>query len=120
MFINIHAFQGCTSLNNFVGNTKGVGDFSDYVIPYGVVSLGWTFADCTGIVVAPNLSNCNSLTDMIGAFYGCTNLTTGPVIPSAVENMQDTFNGCSNLEGIIEINSDQITGYSYVFRGTTK
>lgn len=39
-------------------------------------------------------------------FYGCTNLTTAPVITSNVVSMCTTFYGCTNLTGNVEIHAN--------------
>ena len=52
-------------------------------------------------------------------FVECHNLTTAPVIPSSVVDMEMTFMNCQNLTGNVEINCDPIT-YDYCFDGTTK
>ncbi len=45
----------------------------------------------------PELQYCTGLSDLYGAFYGCSNLTEVGNIPEGVTNMSQTFNGCSNL-----------------------
>lgn len=38
-------------------------------------------------------------TGVQGTYYGCTNLTGNPVLPSAVWNAQETYVNCNNLTG---------------------
>ena len=38
-------------------------------------------------------------------FFGCSSLTTAPVIPESVTNLSGTFSGCTALTGTIIINA---------------
>ena len=95
------------------GKIKGVmpqyikKDGDDTFLP--VLSLEYTFADCTGLKVAPEIPS--SVTDMSSTFYYCTNLETAPEIPSSVTNMYDTFFGCSSLKTAPEIPSSVTNMY---------
>lgn len=53
-------------------------------------------------------------------FYGCTSLVNVPEIPSSVTYMESTFKGCTNLTGIVKINSSNVSYFGSVFEGTTK
>jgi len=105
-----HWYSGCSNLT------------MTPMIPSSVEKMQFTFADCTSLTNAPDLTGCTSLTDMTASFYyctsltdmssymisagvknmsqtfqGCTKLTTAPTIPSSVENMGSTFQGCTSL-----------------------
>ena len=51
---------------------------------------------------------------MENTFYGCTSLTTAPVIPSSVTNLKSTFRNCTSLKGNVEINTNNVSSM-YVF-----
>ena len=53
-------------------------------------------------------------------FKGCTSLKTIPTIPSSINDMNEMFYGCSNLEGTIRINSSNVTNITDAFTGTVK
>ena len=57
---------------------------------------------------------------MYSLFSGCTSLVNAPEIPSSVTNMKFTFYGCTNLTGIVKINSSNVTDATYIFTNTTK
>ena len=46
---------------------------------------------------------------MQGTFENCTSLEQAPTIPNSVTVLVNTFRGCSNMQGIIEINAN-VTG----------
>lgn len=56
---------------------------------------------------------------LVGTFQDCVNMTTAPVIPSSVVFMEDTFYGCTNLTGNVEINCNP-TAIEGCFTDTTK
>lgn len=64
-----------------------------------------------------NTVNRNEMSEM---FTDCTNLNTVPTIPATVTKMRMTFDGCTNLEGSIRINSSNVASASEVFSRTTK
>ena len=64
-----------------------------------------------------NTVNRNEMSEM---FTDCTNLNTVPTIPATVTKMHMTFDGCTNLEGSIRINSSNVASASEVFSRTTK
>ena len=70
---------------------------------YAVKSMKRTFFGCTNLTTAPEIPS--SVTDMLETFYNCTNLTTAPEIPSSVTDMHATFSGCTNLTTAPEIPS---------------
>lgn len=58
---------------------------------------------------------------MAQAFYGCSKLTTAPAIPESITIMQNAFCDCSELTGIIWVNSNiSSTNSSECFHGTKK
>ena len=71
---------------------------------FPVTNMNRTFYGCTNLTTAPEIPS--SVTDMHGTFYGCTNLTTAPEIPSSVTIMTDTFFECTKLTGELIINAN--------------
>ena len=57
---------------------------------------------------------------MIGTFANCTSLKTAPTIPASVTLMIQTFAGCTNLTGIVRINSSKVSDATDIFYGTSK
>ena len=121
-------FSGCDNLKTYVGSTDAIGDFSNYVIPAGVLGMANMFDDCVLLKIPPQIPE--TVTDLGKTFYGCTSLTTAPEIPKNVNDMYQTFYNCSSLTGTIQINTDKINandeetsvtnnGYQ-CFYGTTK
>ncbi|MGM9876420.1 MAG: hypothetical protein ACI310_04240, partial [Bacilli bacterium] len=51
---------------------------------------------------------------------GCTSLVNAPEIPNSVTNMNGTFRNCTNLTGIVKINSSKVSNATYIFTNTTK
>ena len=56
---------------------------------------------------------------LLDCFYGCTSLTTAPVIPDSVTNMGRCFSRCIALTGKIVINANPST-YAYCMEDTRK
>ena len=54
-----------------------------------------TFNGCISLTTAPVIPN--SVTNMNSTFMGCESLTTAPTIPSKVTDMDHTFTGCHKL-----------------------
>lgn len=95
-----HTFQGCYNLSTYDGNSDSRGDFSGYVIPYGVTNMTGTFND-TGLKIAPKIPN--SVVNMNRTFYSCDELTTASAIPNSVTNINGTYSWCTGLTGTITI-----------------
>ena len=53
-------------------------------------------------------------------FYNCTSLVNAPEIPSSVTSMAWTFRYCTNLTGIVKINSSNVSNTTGLFSGTSK
>ncbi|MBR4004906.1 MAG: Ig-like domain-containing protein, partial [Treponema sp.] len=99
-------FMDCTTLvkppklEGFTGDSleyffKGCSNLEEApVLPRGITSLMWTFAD-TAIKTPPVIPN--SVTDLSCTFCGCSELTTAPTIPSGVTDMARTFDSCAKL-----------------------
>ena len=87
-------------------------------LPKTITNLAGAFGGCTSLVNAPEIPS--SVTEMYNTFYGCTSLVNAPEIPSSVTNMSSTFDGCTNLTGTVKINSSNVSTVSDIFRGTTK
>jgi len=71
-----------------------------------VISVAYAWAG-TGITVAPQLRN--GVVNASFAFSGCRLLATGSDMPSTVNNMNGTYENCSNLTGAIQLNCDDVT-----------
>jgi len=93
------------------------------IIPNGVTDISYAFYGCTSLINAPIIPN--SVTNMKGTFTNCTSLVNAPVIPESVIYMggastweNGAFEGCSNLNGIIEINANNLEIYKKSLKGT--
>ena len=95
-----HTFRNCSSLKTYVGNTDPDGDFSNYEIPNKVSNMAYTFAGCTSLVIAPDMSDATSITIIDAAFYGCTSLTGVPILSncSKLTEMRQVFWNCTSLK----------------------
>ena len=76
----------------------------------GVAYEGWLVAvasDFTKTSYGEILESISGkpIMSMCSAFRNCANLTEIPTIPTTVENMQTTFDGCVSLAGSITINA---------------
>ena len=60
-----------------------------------VTSLASSFWGCTNMTTAPAIPS--SVTLLECAFQGCSSLTTAPQIPSGVTDMGSAFRGCTSL-----------------------
>ena len=49
------------------------------------------FTNCTNLVNAPDLSNCNNLTYEQFTFKNCTNLVNAPIFPNSITSMSGTY-----------------------------
>lgn len=85
----VGTFDGCVSLKTYVGSNEHDGDFSCYIIPNGVKSMGYCY---TG--------------GACGAFKDCVLLTNAPVIPNSVTDIENTFSGCTSLTGSLICNAN--------------
>ena len=70
-----------------------------------------------------NVTKINSLFKDLDYILGYTNeptcmLTTAPIIPETITNMNESFNGCIYLTGSIEINATSLHSYRKALRGT--
>ena len=86
-------------------------------IPNSVETLIGTFVNCKSLIKAPNIPD--SVINLDSAFSGCENLEIGPsVIGENVMNIQQTFDRCYKLSGIMEIDSNP-TSYINCFYKTS-
>lgn len=106
-------FNDCKNLKTYAGSSDADGDFSKYIIPLNVTQMYSTFANCSYMVIAPDMSNCTQLTGLSSVFKNCTSLTTAPIILSNITSVSETFYNCTSLTGVIEINAtlSNNTGY---------
>lgn len=86
-------FSKCKSLKTYVGSTDPDGDFSGYIIPYGVTDVSHAFSDCDAMVTAPK-------------------------IPNSVTVAQFTFRYCDSLTGVVYFNSVREVGAQQTFDDT--
>ena len=121
-------FSGCTSL------------IEAPAIPESVTNMYKTFYNCTSLVEGPvilanvtvmqhTFYGCTALTkaplvpvgveSLWGAFSKCTSLVEAPVIPTTVTNMYETFSDCTSLQGIVQVNSSNITTFDGCFNNIT-
>ena len=89
-----------SNIKTFHGNTKPIGDMSDYYIPPNVSNLYETFQDCD-FYVAPKISNLTNITELARTFAG-TKLTnnTLPELPSCVEKTVQLYYHCYQLTDV--------------------
>lgn len=86
-----------------------------------------TVAGISYLVQGIEYSNCANMTTPLElspnllklAFYKCTSLTTAPVIPDNIINMDYCFEGCTSLTGDIYIYSQQLDYPNRCFYDTT-
>ncbi len=93
--IGDHAFEGCSGL----GKTQNFGELGG-ILPKNLEKIGsYAFKDCTGLVAAYNFPGTLTSLD-VGAFYGCTNLTTA-YVPAAVGSVpMSCFENCTKLYAV--------------------
>lgn len=82
----------------------------DY-IPKNVESMQYAFVN-TNLTVAPNLMNCNNLTNIDGTFCDCSYLLCLPELPQNIESMYETFAGCVSVCDDYLGNGNYIYGYT--------
>ena len=131
-------FSGCTNLATYSGSTDPEGDFSNYVLPNTVTDISHLFSGCKNITKVPPIHNGvtnisyaysrtnistapvipNSVINMEWVFWECLNLVEPPEIPESVIYMNATFNGCRNLKSAPVIPS-QVIEISALFRDCT-
>ncbi len=61
-----------------------------------ILSLCYTFSECTNLLVAPKMPK--DVVDISGAFSHCTALVTAPKIPAGVKEMTAVFAFCESLK----------------------
>ena len=113
-------YYGYTNLSNYDG--WGVRIKNDSKTSYepilesignkSIKNMFLTFAYCSNLTTMPVIPN--GVTDLESAFEGCTSLTTAPTIPNGVTNMQGTFHGCTSLTTAPEI-PNSVTGMNGTF-----
>lgn len=64
-------------------------------LPLSTEILRGTFSNCTGLTEAPSIPQ--NVKNMRLAFYNCASLSTAPNIPYGVQDMRATFSECKNL-----------------------
>ena len=117
-------FQGCTSLESFgdipdsvntlattfydCKNLKTIGNIGN-----GVKDMSLAFANCSELIRITNIPQ--SVENLNLAFASCTNITDiDIVIPETANDITSIFNGCTNLQGKIQINANP-ENYNYCF-----
>lgn len=100
-------------------------------------SYSLSFDDCVKLTTLPTIPagvtrlycrRCKELTKIKNipntiktiSFTSCTKLATVPAIPSSVKDLDSCFAGCVSLEGIVEINSTNITDFTGCLSNTEK
>ena len=89
-------------------------DLGGTVISSSVTNLTGAFYGCTALTTAPTIPS--GVTNLKYTFYVCTALTTAPTIPSSVTNLIGTFNGCTALTTAPTISSS-VTSLQITFFG---
>ena len=82
------------------------------------------FSGCKNMVLMPGVVLGKNIKSLVGAFHGCSSLTTAPTIPDGVTDLSGTFYGCTglvNIDGIWPANGFTKTGidvYRMFYRGS--
>lgn len=93
-------------------------------LPSTVVDMEATFSYCKKLTAIPKLpENLKTLCSADGStgngpFEGCIGITSAPEIPSSVMNMDYAFSYCTNLSGIVKINSKNVSSANGAFDET--
>lgn len=58
------------------------------------------FRGCNKMVLMPGAGLGKNIKSLVGAFYGCSSLTTAPTLPDGVTDLNTTFYGCTGLVNI--------------------
>ena len=108
---------------SFYNNTNivSVSNISNEITNMGRLSDPWdagVFGNCTNLVNAPDLSDCNNLLSIDYAFINCTNLVNAPALPNSVISMEDTFRNCTNLVNVPAI-PNSVSKLFQTFSGCT-
>ncbi len=74
------------------------------------------FSGCNKMVLMPGAGLGKNIKSLVGAFYGCSSLTTAPTIPDGVTDLNSTFYGCSSLTTAPTI-PDGVTDLNRTFYG---
>ena len=95
---------------SFTSNGEIIGKVPQYIKGdgdtkfYPVISMGYTFAYCTELKIAPEIPT--TVINMNATFIQCNNLITASTIPESVKCMNYTFSYCSRLTGELIINAN--------------
>lgn len=88
------------------------------VIPNSVNDMTGTFAECKFLIDVTNFPNCKpEMLILDETFAGCSSLSIIPRIPGCTISMNGTFAGCASLHGDIYIDSDCIESAYQCFDG---
>lgn len=93
-----YAFENCTSLV--------------YVdkIPSSIRTMIRTFAGCTSLKNAADVTGDDALLNMRGAYSGCSSLVNANIIPENVRVTKETFKDCTDLQVCADMSgSEKIT-----------
>ena len=97
-----HTFAYCTNLKTYTGSNDADGDFSGYRLPNTIHSLDSTFSGNKQMTIAPVIPS--SVETLSLTFNGCTSLTD-ITIPNSVIGMYATFQDCPSITTITIPNS---------------
>ena len=118
---SIEELATITSLNpsntwngSYFYNNKVITQFPELQYCIGLTNLYGTFYGCSNLTTAPVIPD--SVTNLYYTFYYCSSLTTAPVIPERITSLDGTFEGCSSLTTAPVI-PDGVTGLHSTFSG---
>lgn len=86
------------------------GQFVSQINKKPLTNASLLFYNNTSLKSAANISFPSTLKDIGSIFWGCSSMTSAPVIPSSVCFISGAFCGCSSLTGEIQINCDSSCG----------
>lgn len=115
-----------TSGGGFSGTITHVSDdvydiqTSTWTRLFGSPTIGFAYSQINKKPVEVLGANSSGVTNMSYAFYGCTSLSSIPLMDtSSATNMQYTFYGCTSLSSVPSFDTSHVTKMSYMFRGCT-
>ena len=106
-----------TSLSDYFKNNKVIRQFPELKYCTGVTNLYYTFYGCSSLTTAPVIPE--GVTNLTNTFFGCSSLTTAPVIPEGVTSLYSTFYGCSSLTKAPDIPAS-VTNLTWTFQGCSR
>lgn len=107
-----------TSLKNTFNSCELLDLPPDYVIPFGVINMYQTFAECSSLTNAPVIPN--SVENMKDTFRNCTSLVVATNVSTSATDISSSYQNCTSLEDISKVSIPATTtSASSMFSGCT-